>query len=276
MKVFFNGKQVDLNSIPFSEVSRGFDYGDGLFETVLVNRGIPVLLKLHLERLDLGAKILDLDRSILDAQNIQSQVHALWKKENRPHWASSKIRIWRSGGQGYGNTGLKTNILVSINTLESFRKKSIERFGVITSIQNENEVLSPFKTLNSLKYVLASQEANKNLWEEGIITDTNGLISEGLSSNIFYFRDSWKTPSLETGCVAGIMRRAIMETQLFGSPVNEEINEPPETLAKVPWFSINSLGLLYHLPKESLGQKDRLTEAIQLIEKELLIPQQLP
>ena len=48
-QVFINPKSIPVND-------RAFNYGDGLFETILVNDGEPLFLKEHLIRLDSGCK----------------------------------------------------------------------------------------------------------------------------------------------------------------------------------------------------------------------------
>ena len=50
--ILINGKKTAL--LEFSD--RGFQYGDGLFETIEVINSHPVFLKLHFERLALGCE----------------------------------------------------------------------------------------------------------------------------------------------------------------------------------------------------------------------------
>ena len=53
-QVFINPKYIPVND-------RAFNYGDGLFETILVNNGEPLFLKEHLTRLNLGCKKLRIE-----------------------------------------------------------------------------------------------------------------------------------------------------------------------------------------------------------------------
>ena len=53
-QVFINPKYIPVND-------RAFNYGDGLFETILVNNGEPLFLKEHLSRLNLGCKKLKIE-----------------------------------------------------------------------------------------------------------------------------------------------------------------------------------------------------------------------
>ena len=66
-----------INGLPGDSVSaadRGLAYGDGLFETVRVIDGQPILLDLHLARLNQGCERLGLD---LDAQCLQKELQTL-------------------------------------------------------------------------------------------------------------------------------------------------------------------------------------------------------
>jgi branched-subunit amino acid aminotransferase/4-amino-4-deoxychorismate lyase len=51
MKVFLNGKFVAEKDATISVLDRGFLYGDGLFEGVLIKNGRPFRWPEHMERL---------------------------------------------------------------------------------------------------------------------------------------------------------------------------------------------------------------------------------
>jgi len=61
-----------------SSLDRGFIYGDGLFETCRLHQGEPLLWALHVQRLSLGAKRLQIPLNLeqLERQRRQIQMAA--------------------------------------------------------------------------------------------------------------------------------------------------------------------------------------------------------
>ena len=57
MMTLVNGKQSDSIAV----TDRGFQYGDGLFETIAVHRGTPLLWANHMQRLSTDCQRLQLD-----------------------------------------------------------------------------------------------------------------------------------------------------------------------------------------------------------------------
>jgi 4-amino-4-deoxychorismate lyase len=67
------------------------------------------------------------------------------------------------------------------------------------------------KTLNRLEQVLLKQEADHVGWLEALVTDVQGYIVEGVSSNCFIrINDRWITPELRYNGVHGVMRAKIL------------------------------------------------------------------
>ena len=78
--------------------------------------------------------------------------------------------------------------------------------------RNETSFLSGVKSLNNLDNVLAREEARRRGADEAILLNTRGLVTEGSASNVFLVLDGrLVTPSLSSGCLAGITRQAVLE-----------------------------------------------------------------
>jgi len=68
------------------------------------------------------------------------------------------------------------------------------------------------KTLNFLNHIIAKMEAKESGFNEAIMVNTDGFVTEGTVSNIFMLKgDLLCTPAKEVGLLPGITRQAILE-----------------------------------------------------------------
>jgi branched-chain amino acid aminotransferase/4-amino-4-deoxychorismate lyase len=122
---------------------------------------------------------------------------------------------------------------------------NIRHVGFSDMIFNYPSPWSAFKTLSSLPYVLAGiEKKNKNL-EDIILKDIHGHISELLYSNIFWIRqDKFFTPTLDTGCIRGVMRTHLIRKFKQLSIPFEEVKVREEELLRADHIiSANVSGL---------------------------------
>ncbi len=67
------------------------------------------------------------------------------------------------------------------------------------------------KSLNRLEQVLLKHEADQRRWAEALVTDVQGTVVEGVSSNCFIrLNNTWITPELRYNGVHGVMRAEIL------------------------------------------------------------------
>jgi 4-amino-4-deoxychorismate lyase len=207
MKTLVNGQFKD--SLPVSD--RGLQYGDGVWETLLISSGKIILLDEHLKRLQWGCNrlnIIGLDKTIL------RQEISLISKDIRN--CILKIIITRgSGGRGYSAQGLNSPTrILSLhgipNTIDHYRNSGINICYCTTQLSH-NPQLSGFKTLNCLQQVLARSELTDD-YQEGIVSDIRGHIIEGTMSNLFLIiGEQVITPRLTHCGIRGIMRAYIVK-----------------------------------------------------------------
>ncbi len=109
----------------------------------------------------------------------------------------------------------------------------IDVFDEITKPVN---MLSNLKTCNSLLYVLAGIFKSQNLLDEVMVLNNNGFLCESMSSNVFVVYDKkLYTPALAEGCIAGVMRQAVIrlarenDVELIEAQISPDIlNEADE------------------------------------------------
>lgn len=196
------------DSLPVSD--RGLQYGDGVWETVLISSGNVILLDEHLKRLQWGCRVLNIIG--LDEQVLRQEILLLIQNVTQ---GILKIIITRgSGGRGYSAQGLNSPTrLLSLHsipeTIDDYRHSGVTIQYCNTRLAH-NPQLSGFKHLNRLEQVLARSELAHDC-QEGLVSDIQGNIIEGTMSNLFLITDQQIiTPSLSQCGIKGIMRAYII------------------------------------------------------------------
>lgn len=201
-----NNKIIASDEVSFGIENRLFRYGDGFFETCIIEDGGIVNWNHHLKRIEKVFLTLDLPRLYLDI--IEQNIKELYSKES---FNVANIYFWREAEGIYTPTNIKGTSYLITGKNKTFSTSDINKIGVSNEIHNQYSKYAYFKS-DSLKYVLAGIEMKKNNWEEILITDNGGNISELLHSNIFWKIDGvYNTPDLKTGCIEGVGRASFMD-----------------------------------------------------------------
>ncbi len=224
---------------------RGFQYGDGLFETIEVRDGSAVFLKRHLERLNLGCQRLCIPYP--GAELLSLEARKLCRQQDLTR-AVLKIIVTRgSGGRGYRQPDVihPTRVL-SLHPYPDYPLTYQEQ-GIVarfcTTRLGLNTALAGIKHLNRLEQVMAISEWNDPDIQEGLMLDANGHVIEGTMTNLFYIKNnSLYTAALTQSGVAGIMRRIIMTLSAdHGLSVVEHEFTQDELLSADELFVCNSI-----------------------------------
>ncbi|HSZ26105.1 MAG TPA: aminotransferase class IV [Cytophagaceae bacterium] len=266
--LIYNDQFIAENNFVISPYNRAFCYGDGLFETMLFRDGKLLFLDDHLKRLTEGLVQLDIKLpKSLTKETILKNVVELKDKNNLHQNARIKIQVWRKQG------GLITpeTTEAEYTILASPYNKAVEtKEKVFTSegLSLNYTPLSKYKTLNVLPYLLAGIEKKKRSADEILLTDTKGNIAEACSSNVFWSKsDTLYTPSLETGCIEGIMRKQIIR---FCHSENIKVVEglyPIQDLFSAELIftsNITGLSLLENINNKKINTEYTLYQAIRI------------
>ncbi|SDN22972.1 aminodeoxychorismate lyase [Vreelandella arcis] len=196
--------------VPFDD--RGLAYGDGVFETVLLHEGRPLLWRQHVERLQAGCQRLGIEPPTED------ELSATWQATPSVAWEVLKIIVTRgSGGRGYALPHTAVPRLISQRV--AFQPDPTAwASGVSVRICQlrlaRQPCLAGIKHLNRLENVLARQEWTSPTIREGLLSDSHGWIIEATSMNLFWEQDGCiMTPVLDQCGVAGTLRAALIDAQ---------------------------------------------------------------
>ncbi len=210
---FSNGEAAEF----IAASDRGFQYGDGLFETVAIRDGKARLWNYHLDRLAKGCERLAIKMPAHD-DLLRGVMYAVQESKVPAAYSVAKIVVSAgSGRRGYGRSFAATPSLL-FGAFSAF-PPAIEfyRDGIDTVICQTrlaiHSATAGIKTLNRLEQVLARSEFIEDNTFEGLTMDADDNIICGTMSNVFFVRDkSISTPPLDRCGVEGVMRRHVIET----------------------------------------------------------------
>jgi 4-amino-4-deoxychorismate lyase len=217
----FNGNISNQNSIEISS-DRGFQYGDGFFESIRYTSEIGLeYFDDHFYRLFDGLCILD----FIIPENFKKTLLAdslTICKLNNLQSARVKIIVWRKSGGLFTPLNNNLNYFISASELIPFDNTPIT-LGIASKTKIPVHLLSNYKTISALPYVLAGIEKKQSNYDELILLNNDNYICECTSSNIFWETDKQIfTPNLESGCIAGVGRKnEIVKLKKEGVIVNE-------------------------------------------------------
>jgi branched-chain amino acid aminotransferase len=211
--VNYNGSLFDNSEKVFNGNNRAFKFGDGLIETMRVINGKIPFYSYHAERLLRGMKVLKIQiPSYFNVHYLKNEISKVIEN-NEP--ARIRLSLWRGGGGAYRPTDNDPDFMVEIAPLidKTFTLNEVGlTVGIYKDMKMRPTILSPFKTMNALPYVLASIYAKENSWDDILMLNTEGDITEAAYSNIFIIKEGKIcTPPISSGCVGGVMRLIMME-----------------------------------------------------------------
>jgi branched-chain amino acid aminotransferase len=234
----FNGTLAD--TIPNSQLeSRGFKYGDALFETIRVVDSKILFWEDHYFRLMASMRVLRMEipmnftMEFLEAEilktisssNISSPVFKV------------KIYVERSSNGLYAPETNEISYFITTERLEQvaycFSKLPYE-VDLFKDYFVAPNLLSTLKTNNKALNILASIYAKENNLDNCLLLNTNKQVIEVTNGNLFLVSgNTVKTPPLLDGCLKGIMRKQVIELiQSMDGYEFQEISISPFELQK--------------------------------------------
>ncbi len=236
--VLINGK-VDA-TIPVAD--RGFQYGDGVFETIRIVNRQPVLWALHKQRLTAGCEFLKIP---LELRLLEQELHGLLMANGA--CGIVKIIISRGqGGRGYAPPARAESLraLQFFPLPEDLQRPNENGVAVITCNHriSRNGQLVRLKHLCRIDQVIASAELPPQ-YAEGIMLTEDDEVIEGTRSNIFVVQGAQLvTPCLTTAGIQGVMREYLLDRFASdGVSVAQTRIYLPELLAADGVFICNSV-----------------------------------
>jgi 4-amino-4-deoxychorismate lyase len=207
--VWVDGERLSALPLP----DRGLDFGDGLFETLLLQRGRPLLIDYHWQRLLAGMKVLAFPDCRASAYE---QLMAACAELVEIDWAALRLTVTRgSAPRGYAPPrNARARIVISAAPLQQDRAVfpdpvHLEWADIRWSSQ---PALAGIKHLNRLEQVLAAGEAQRLQCDDVVVLHQSGSVCSTGTGNLFAMVDGVLcTPDLHSAGIAGTRRRLVVE-----------------------------------------------------------------
>ena len=212
-----NGDLFPRNQAKVSVFDSGFLLGDGVWEGIRLHHSKLVFIEDHLDRLYASAKgialnipysknaIIDEINKVLDRNKMHNNIHIRLIISR-----GDKITPYQNPNANVGPVNLV--IIPEYKETDPITYIKGISIGRVPNIRPNEAILNPhFNTLSKLNCILASIEANKLGYDEGIMNDINGNISTCNSTNLFFIKDNHVITSTGDYCLNGITREKTIE-----------------------------------------------------------------
>jgi len=205
--VWINGELCAANEAGVAYDDHGLTVGDGVFETMKLVDGTPFARTRHLARLRRSAKAVAIE--VPGDETIDGAIAAVCASGD----GTGFLRITLTSGSGplASHRGEEASTLIVAIRPGSLRTEPTAAF-LAPWTRNERGALAGVKSTSYGDNVVALRYAERLGGSEAIFANTEGLLCEGTGSNIFFgLGGKLFTPSLSSGCLAGVTRELLLE-----------------------------------------------------------------
>lgn len=278
-KIWMDGQMVDWRDAKVHVLTHTLHYGCGAFEGVRAyktSQGTAIFrLQEHTQRLFNSAKILRMKMPFTQEQLNEAQKQVV--RDNGLESGYLRPLIWLGSEKlGVSPKGNKVHAMVAAWTWGAYLgAEGMERgIRIKTSSYTRHHVnitMTQAKTVsNYTNSILANMEATDDGYDEALLLDAAGFVSEGAGENLFIIKDGVVyTPDLSAGALNGITRNTVLHicADLGIEVVQKRITRDEVYIADEAFFSgtaaeITPIRELDRLPIGA-GSRGPVTQRIQ-------------
>jgi branched-chain amino acid aminotransferase len=230
--IWYDGKLVPWREATTHVLTHTLHYGMGIFEGVRAYKtpkGTAVFkLKEHTDRLFRSGHVVSMAIPY-DKETINKATLAVVRENKLESAYIRPMCFYGSEGMGLRADNLKVHVMIAAWSWGAYLGEDGQKNGirVRTSSYNRHHVnVTMCKAKangNYMNSMLALREAQSVGYDEALMLDTEGYVSEGSAENVFVVRDGViYTPEL-TAALDGITRATVIQLATeFGIPVREK------------------------------------------------------
>ena len=220
-KIWYNGRIVDWDSASVHLLTHALHYGTAVFEGLrcyMTAEG-PAIFRLydHVWRLINSAKIYLMDIGYGADEIAEAVIHTIAANALKECYIRP-IAFYSAGEMGVNPLKNEVDFAIAAWPWEAYLGENAMSLGVrcmVSSWRRINPLTLPPQAKCSANYAnasLAKIEAVKAGYDEAIMLNTRGMVSEGTGENIFRVkRGVLSTPNAAAGILRGITRDTVIQ-----------------------------------------------------------------
>jgi branched-chain amino acid aminotransferase len=232
-KIWMDGQMVEWRDAKIHVLTHTLHYGCGVFEGVRAYNTVqgPSIFRIkeHTERLFNSAKILRMKIPFTFDEVVKAQLDVV--RANELESCYLRPLAWLgSEKMGVSPKGTKVHLMVAAWPWGAYLGEDGLKRGIRVKTSSftrhhVNITMTQAKAVsNYTNSILANLEVTEDGYDEALLLDTQGFVSEGAGENIFIVREGKLfTPDLSAGALNGITRNTIFAIcQDLGLEVREK------------------------------------------------------
>jgi branched-subunit amino acid aminotransferase/4-amino-4-deoxychorismate lyase len=232
-RVVVNGEVLPAEGTHLSAWDRGFQLGDGVFETLRARAGHAVELAAHLQRLRQSMAALAIDEPAHLEGRLEADISRLLDATGLagPDGdAAVRITVSRGASSGRGilpPEGLRPTIVIQAWPMQPLPKAYLDAglHVIVSTVRRDPEhPLVNIKSTSRAETVVARLEAHRAGADDALFLTADGYLSEATSANVFVVRSGvLSTPDLRCAILPGTTRSWLLRwaTEVGLQPVED-------------------------------------------------------
>ena len=226
--VFHNDEVKPVEKTRWSPGQAGLICGWGLFTTVRIVRGEAFAYERHWRRLEKDAALIRLPMTYTGVR-VRVQLQELIRTNKVKDGCARIYLVWNTVGSWKSDEKMpEVDLVITTADLPSYPE--MVRLALREHGRHAASPLAGVKTISWLASVWVAEEAKREGYDEVVLLNERGEVSECTAANIFAVRnDKVITPPLSSGCLEGVTRGVLMEIAAeAGTTVVEQAMRPED------------------------------------------------
>jgi branched-chain amino acid aminotransferase len=226
--VFHNEEVKPVEKTRWSPGQAGLICGWGLFTTVRIVRGEAFAYERHWRRLEKDAALTRLPLAYTGAK-VRVMLQEVIRANQVQDGCARIYLVWNTVG-GWRSDEKMPDVDLVITTADLPHYPDVMRLTVREHGRHASSSLAGVKTISWLDSVWAVAEAQRAGFDEVVLLNERGEVSECTAANIFAAKgEKVITPPLSSGCLEGVTRGILMEiASEAGTSVVEQTLRPED------------------------------------------------